>query len=156
MPASRAHSSSSGGAACPGSTRGQPRGSTPGVKGWFQGDLSGKNFLWRIPNTEHRTPNTGWTHRRDSWNSYVDLFKYSWKKSDFCQFFKIKQRGASEGSKNKANNFVIFKPKMKLRGVFQSEKQKDTYQALKILMFGLSWILIFLLYIITSVSQFQK
>ena len=40
----RALASSSGGAACPGGTRGQPRGPTPGVRGWFQGDLSEKNF----------------------------------------------------------------------------------------------------------------
>ena len=40
----RALASSSGGAACPGGTRGQPRGSTPGVRGGFQGDLSKKKF----------------------------------------------------------------------------------------------------------------
>ena len=33
---------SSGGAACPGTTRGQPRGSTSGVRERFQGDLSKK------------------------------------------------------------------------------------------------------------------
>ena len=43
----RALASSSGGAACPGATRGQPWGSTPGVRGWFQGDLSEKKNLWR-------------------------------------------------------------------------------------------------------------
>ena len=48
MPALRAHSSSSGGAACLGHTRGQPRGSTPGVREWFSGDLSEKKFLWRM------------------------------------------------------------------------------------------------------------
>ena len=48
----RAFASSSGGAACPGATRGQPQGSTPGVRGWFQGDLSEKKFLWR---TDGRT-----------------------------------------------------------------------------------------------------
>ena len=50
----RALPSSSGGAAWPGGTRGQPRGSTPGVRGWFQGDLSKKKFLWR---TYGRTEN---------------------------------------------------------------------------------------------------
>jgi len=33
MPASQAYSSSSGGAACPGATWGQTRGSIPGVRG---------------------------------------------------------------------------------------------------------------------------
>ena len=39
--------SSSGGASCPGATRGQPRGLTLGVRGWFQGDLCRKspNFI---------------------------------------------------------------------------------------------------------------
>ena len=41
----RALASSSGGAACTGATRGQPRGSTPGVRGWFQGNLSKKKFV---------------------------------------------------------------------------------------------------------------
>ena len=40
----RALAISSGGAVCPGGTRGQPRGSTPGVRGSFQGDLSEKKF----------------------------------------------------------------------------------------------------------------
>ena len=40
----RALASSSGGAACPVGTRGQPRGSTPGVRERFQGDLSEKKF----------------------------------------------------------------------------------------------------------------
>ena len=66
MPASRAYSSSSGGAACPGATRGHPRRSTPGVRGWFQGDLSEKTFLWR-------TSDRHWTDRRDSGNSEVDV-----------------------------------------------------------------------------------
>ncbi len=43
----RALASSSRGAAFPGGTRGQPRGWTPGVRGWFQGDLSEKKILWR-------------------------------------------------------------------------------------------------------------
>ena len=57
MPASRAYSSSSGGAAWPGANQGQPRGLTPRVRVWFQGDLSEKNcyesqwsniiFKWR-------------------------------------------------------------------------------------------------------------
>ena len=67
MPASRAYSSSSGGAACHGGTWGQPQGSTPGVRGWFKGDLSEKNFLWRT-NNRHRTD------RCDSRNSYVDMY----------------------------------------------------------------------------------
>ena len=67
----RALASSSGGAACPGATRGQPRGSTPGVRGWFQGDLSEKKILWRKPNEQ----TDRWTHRRDSQNSYVDMYQ---------------------------------------------------------------------------------
>ena len=63
----RAFASSSGGAACPGATRGQPQGSTPGVRGWFQGDLSEKKILWR---TDVRTD--AWTDRRDGGNSYLD------------------------------------------------------------------------------------
>ena len=42
--------SSSGGAACPGASWGQPQGSTPGVRGWFQGDLSAKKIV-----TDERT-----------------------------------------------------------------------------------------------------
>ena len=48
----RALASSSGGAACPRATWGQPWGSTPGVRGWFQGDLSEKKILWH---TDART-----------------------------------------------------------------------------------------------------
>ena len=67
MPASRAYSSSSRGAACPGGPRGQPRCSPPGVWGWFQGDLSEKKICDGRTHTGHRTD------RRDSPNSYVDL-----------------------------------------------------------------------------------
>ena len=49
----RALASSSGGAAWPGGTRDQPRGSTPGVRGWFQGDLSKKKILWRTDARTH-------------------------------------------------------------------------------------------------------
>ena len=63
----RALASFSGGAACPGGTRGQHRGSTPGVRGWFQGDLSEKKILWR---TDERTD--GWTDRRAGRNSDLD------------------------------------------------------------------------------------
>ena len=45
MPTLRAYSSSSGGAAWAGATRGQSRGSTPGVSGRFQGDLNEKMLL---------------------------------------------------------------------------------------------------------------
>ena len=38
-------------------SRGQPWGSTPGVKGWFQSDLSKKKILWR---TDGRT--NEWTY----------------------------------------------------------------------------------------------
>ena len=61
----RAHASSSGGAACPGGTWGQPQGSTKRVGGWFQGDLSEKKNLWR-------TKYEGWTHRREGGNSGLD------------------------------------------------------------------------------------
>ena len=50
----RALASSSGGAVCPGATWGQPRGSTPVVRRWFQGDLSKKIF---VTETGNRTPN---------------------------------------------------------------------------------------------------
>ena len=73
MPASRAYSSSSGGAACPGVTQGQPRGSTPGVREWFQGDLSEKIFLWRTDIRHHTSHIRHWTDRRDSGNSDVDF-----------------------------------------------------------------------------------
>ena len=62
----RSLASSSGGAACPGATRGQPQGSTPGFRGGFQGDLSEKkNFVM------HARTDEGWTDRHDSRNSDV-------------------------------------------------------------------------------------
>ena len=77
MPASRAYSSSSGRAASQGHTRGQPRWSTPGVRGWFWGDLIEK----KICDTGHRRP-TIWTDRCVSRNSYVDC---CYKNPNFSQ-----------------------------------------------------------------------
>ena len=69
----RALASSSGRAACPGATRGQPRGSTPRVRGWFQGDLSEKkNFV-----TNART--NGRTDRLESRNSDLDCTNFALK-----------------------------------------------------------------------------
>ena len=59
-------SSSSGGAWYPGHTRGQPRGSTLGVRGWFQGDLSEKKIC------DEHTNGSAWTDRHRGWNSYLD------------------------------------------------------------------------------------
>ena len=64
MPASRAYSSYSGGAACHGATRGQPRG-----QGVIPRRFKRKKIF--VTHTEHRTPN-GWTHRREGGNSDVD------------------------------------------------------------------------------------
>ena len=50
--------SSFGGVACLGATRGQPGGSTPGVRGWFQEDLSEKK------NCDGRTKDEGRTDGR--------------------------------------------------------------------------------------------
>ena len=86
----RALASSSGGAACPGGNRGQPRGSTQGVRGWFPGDLSKKKILWR---THVRT----WIYA-DGWiwgipqivvcmysTAKISLFR----NSPFCRIFKL-------------------------------------------------------------------
>ena len=68
MSASRAYSSSYGGAVGPGTTLGQPRGSTPGVRGRFQGDLrEKKNFVTMDGRTDE-----GWTDRREGGNSGLD------------------------------------------------------------------------------------
>ena len=62
----QALASSSGGVVCPGSTQGQPRGLTSGVRGWFLGDLSEKKFC-------DGKQTDGRTDRRDGWNSDLDL-----------------------------------------------------------------------------------
>ena len=71
----RAFASSSGGAACPGGrgagVRGQPQGSTPGVRGWFQGDLSEKKILWRTNGLTDELTH-GRTDRLDGKNSDLD------------------------------------------------------------------------------------
>ena len=66
----RALASSSGGAACPGATRGQPPGSTPEVRGRFQGYLREKKIFvtaGRRPDGR-RMPDAGWTDRRTCWS----------------------------------------------------------------------------------------
>ena len=70
----RALASSSGGAACPGGTRGQPQGSTPGVRGWFQGDWSEKKKICDGRTDERTNGRTDtWTDRRVGWNSDLDV-----------------------------------------------------------------------------------
>ena len=67
IPASRAYSSSSGGATCPGATRGQPQGSTPRSQGVILGRFKRKKFFVMDGHT-HK-----WTDRCASRNSDVDV-----------------------------------------------------------------------------------
>ena len=77
----RALASSSGGAACPGGTRGQPRGSTPGVDPGSQGVIPRRVKRKKIFVTHARRTH-GWTDRRVGRNSDVDSVKsilsHSW------------------------------------------------------------------------------
>ena len=107
----RALASSSGGAACPGATHGQPRGSTLGVRGWFLGDLSEKNFV-----TDERTD--GRTDRNDGRNSYLDKWlpaghrlaaRHCWSDQGLsCQFFQEKKFKICCLQLSSQANFPIF------------------------------------------------